>query len=163
MPKKVGGGHYSSEEEKKAARNIHYIRYKQNQEKKDFGNVVFQRDGQSLGDLNFRGPIQNISLNENRELEISFGVSKQLYGGDQKIYNSQNAPKTEVVKVPLGGFDSDESIEVNIDIDWPKREGEQSNGPKEVKEEYIFNIQGLPEPEETDRLEHSQKLLLRPH
>jgi hypothetical protein len=62
-------------------------------------------------------------LNENRELEISFGVAKDP-NGDPGMYGSHtNKQKTEVVKVPLGGFDSDESIEVNIDIDWPKNQG----------------------------------------
>lgn len=43
--------------------------------------------------------------------------------------------------VPLGGFDSDESIEVNIDIDWPKRGLEESEFPKDH-----FNFVGLPDP-----------------
>jgi hypothetical protein len=46
LKKVVSGTSYSSEEEKKAARNIHYIRYKKNQALKEpSSNIVFQRDG----------------------------------------------------------------------------------------------------------------------
>lgn len=81
--------------------------------------------------MNFKGPIQNISLNENKELEISFGKSvlKGLYG-DTKLYDSQDERAPEVVKVPLAGIDSDESIEVNIDIDWPRAKNKKDE-PKE--------------------------------
>jgi len=58
-------------------------------------------------------------LNENRELEISFGVRDMMNENDSKLYDSLGRFKQEVLKVPLGGIDSDESIEINIDIDWP--------------------------------------------
>jgi hypothetical protein len=113
-------GSYSSDEEsKQEKKNIHYIRYKSGTDANN--NLIIQRDGQSLGDLNFKGPIQNISLNENKELEISFGKSPiKGLNGDTKLYDSQDEQKPEVFKVPLAGIDSDESIEVNIDIDWPR-------------------------------------------
>lgn len=38
---------------------------------------------------------------------------------DSKLYDSLGRFKQEVLKVPLGGIESDESIEINIDIDWP--------------------------------------------
>lgn len=125
------GSYSSGEESKTSKRNVHYIRYKKSPESNN-NNLIIERDGQNLGDLNFRGPIQNISLNENKELEISFGaVLNHLHAHDNKLYDSQNFSKTEVVRVPLGGYDSDESIEVNIDIDWP-RKSEEKKKPKDV-------------------------------
>lgn len=131
------GSYSSGEESKTSKRNIHYIRYKKSPESNN-NNLIIQRDGQNLGDLNFKGPIQNISLNENKELEISFGaVLNHLHAHDNQLYDSQNMSKTEVVRVPLGGYDSDESIEVNIDIDWPRKSEEKqkslgvADGPKE--------------------------------
>lgn len=41
--------------------------------------------------------------------------------------------KKEVVRVPLGGYDSNESIEVNIDIDWPRRSDEKQKSAERVK------------------------------
>jgi len=35
------------------------------------------------------------------------------------------------VRVPLAGVDSDESIEVNIDIDWPRTKPNREDVPKE--------------------------------
>lgn len=101
--------------------------------------MIIERDGQNLGDLNFKGPIKNISLNENRELEISFGVQyygNQLNSQENKIYDSELMQKDEIIKVPLWGGDSDESIEVNIDIDWPKRSVEEmKQAPKSEESE----------------------------
>ena len=126
-------GSYSSGEESKASkRNVHYIRYKQNPESNS--NLIIERDGQNLGDLNFSGPIQNISLNENKELEISFGaILNNLSAFDNKLYDSKKIMKKEVVRVPLGGYDSNESIEVNIDIDWPRRSDEKQKSAERVK------------------------------
>jgi hypothetical protein len=50
---------------------VHNIKFSQADGKGN--NLLIERDGSTLGDLNFNGPIQNISLNENKELEISFG------------------------------------------------------------------------------------------
>ena len=44
---------------------------------------------------------------------------------DNKLYNSKKITQKEVIRVPLGGFDSNESIEVNIDIDWQRRSDEK--------------------------------------
>lgn len=52
---------YSSDEERKgqnSSKKEYNIRYKQSQDaRRPSNNLLIQRDGQSLGDLNFRGPI----------------------------------------------------------------------------------------------------------
>lgn len=58
------------------------------------------------------------------------------------------------MKVPLGSYDSDESIEVNIDIDWPRKSEDKHIKPKGPKDDGIVE---LPEGEETDR---EKKVLL---